>query len=407
MLPEGWTRATINDYVDLMTGFAFASVEYIAADKASVRLLRGDNVMQGSLRWDDAKRWPTPYDKQLLRYEMQAGDIAVAMDRPITNAGLKLSVVQPHDLPCLLVQRVARLRAKTDLDQRYLVQVLLTHEFIQHLEGQKTETAVPHVSPNDIRSFAFFLPVKVEQRRIAEILSTWDQAIVTTQRLLANSRAQKQALAESLLTGKRRLAHRQKWISTKLKELIVESRVLGSGGDTAKKITVKLYGRGVVGKLEKRIGSESTQYYRRSTGQFIYSKLDFLNGAFGLIPEHLDGYESTLDLPAFDFLHGVDPRWFLYLVSQEAFYLGHLGLANGGRKARRVNPSDLLRVSIQIPALEEQKAIANLLDAAQAEVNNFSNQLSAFRQEKAALMTQLLTGKRRVRLPEVEAEISP
>jgi type I restriction enzyme S subunit len=374
MLPEGWTRATINDYVDLMTGFAFASVEYIAADKASVRLLRGDNVMQGSLRWDDAKRWPTPYDKQLLRYEMQAGDIAVAMDRPITNAGLKLSVVQPHDLPCLLVQRVARLRAKTDLDQRYLVQVLLTHEFIQHLEGQKTETAVPHVSPNDIRSFAFFLPVKVEQRRIAEILSTWDQAIVTTQRLLANSRAQKQALAESLLTGKRRLAHRQKWISTKLKELIVESRVLGSGGDTAK---------------------------------FIYSKLDFLNGAFGLIPEHLDGYESTLDLPAFDFLHGVDPRWFLYLVSQEAFYLGHLGLANGGRKARRVNPSDLLRVSIQIPALEEQKAIANLLDAAQAEVNNFSSQLSAFRQEKAALMTQLLTGKRRVRLPEVEAEISP
>jgi type I restriction enzyme S subunit len=87
--------------------------------------------------------------------------------------------------------------------------------------------------------------------------------------------------------------------------------------------------------------------------------------------------------------------------------LGHLGLANGGRKARRVNPSDLLRVSIQIPALEEQKAIANLLDAAQAEVNNFSSQLSAFRQEKAALMTQLLTGKRRVRLPEVEAEISP
>ena len=148
-LPNGWHRNTLNDCVELLTGYAFSSQAYADTKTFTIRLLRGDNVMQGSLRWDDAKHWATPYDKQLVRYEMRKGDIVIAMDRPITNAGLKCSIVQAHDLPCLLVQRVARMRAKENFDQDYLAQVLQTHSFIQHLKGQKTETAVPHISPND------------------------------------------------------------------------------------------------------------------------------------------------------------------------------------------------------------------------------------------------------------------
>ena len=188
------------------------------------------------------------------------------------------------------------------------------------------------------------------------------------------------------------------WQKHKLSDFIVESRTLGSPGDVAKKITVKLYGRGVVAKNEKRPGSDSTQYYRRTAGQFIYSKLDFLNGAFGLIPEELDGFESTLDLPAFDFKPGVDPQWFLYFVSREDFYLGHLGLANGGRKARRVNPPDLLRVSVAVPPLKEQQAIAEAIDLAVADEKGWEQSLSLLQKQKRALMAQLLTGKRRVRL---------
>lgn len=249
-----------------------------------------------------------------------------------------------------------------------------------------------------------WLPSMGEQKRIADLLATWDEAITTTERLLANSRRQKQALADLLLGGKKRLLANSKWAPKPLSDLIVESRVLGSGGQTAQKLTVKLYGRGVVAKSEKRLGSDSTQYYRRRAGQFIYSKLDFLNGAFGIIPLELDGYESTLDLPAFDFTNEVDPRWFLYLISSECFYRSQLGLANGGRKARRVNPSDLLRVTIDVPELREQRAIAEVVDSAIAEVINYERQLASLQTQKRALLEILLTGKRRVGLPEpVEA----
>ena len=209
---------------------------------------------------------------------------------------------------------------------------------------------------------------------------------------------------QRLLTGKQRFAGFEgEWVQYPIRRFIVESRMAGSTGDTAKKITVKLYGQGVVAKIEKRVGSESTKYYSRRSGQFIYSKLDFLNGAFGIVPPELDGYESTLDLPAFDFQDCVDPNWFIYYVSREEFYTSQLGLANGGRKARRVNPSDLLDVRIPTPILDEQKQIASILKSSDAEISLTQQRLDNLKQQKKALMQQLLTGKRRVKVDEAAA----
>jgi len=148
----------------------------------------------------------------------------------------------------------------------------------------------------------------------------------------------------------------------KIGDFLKESREEGSRGDLARKITVKLYGKGVYAKHENRPGSINTQYFRRRKGQFIYSKLDFLNGAFGLIPNELDGYETTIDLPCFDFYGQlISPDWFLYYVSRKEFYDTQAYLANGGRKARRISPKDFFSLKIEIPPLPEQKQIAVIL----------------------------------------------
>ncbi|TOG60412.1 restriction endonuclease subunit S [Vibrio parahaemolyticus] len=269
-------------------------------------------------------------------------------------------------------------------------------------ERQAVGSTIKTIGLPYFKKLKIAVPPYTEQKKIAKILSTWDKAITTTEELLNNSQQQKKALMQQLLTGKKRLLDKNgvrfsgEWKATAVAAFIKESRVPGSTGDIAKKITVKLYGNGVVAKDEKRSGSESTKYYRRSAGQFIYSKLDFLNGAFGIIPEELDGYESTLDLPAFDFLGNVNVEWFTYYVSREEFYSSNLGLANGGRKARRVNPNDLLRIKIPTPSLEEQQKIAAVLSTADQEIKALQHKLEALKQEKKALMQQLLTGKRRV-----------
>ena len=101
------------------------------------------------------------------------------------------------------------------------------------------------------------------------------------------------------------------WGERKIGDFLTESRLSGSKGDVAKKLTVKLWGNGVFGKNESIQGSINTQYFRRKAGQFIYSKLDFLNQAFGVIPPNLDGFESTVDLPCFDIAGGLNPVFLL------------------------------------------------------------------------------------------------
>ena len=185
------------------------------------------------------------------------------------------------------------------------------------------------------------------------------------------------------------------WEIHPLSKHLTESRIPGTNGAVAKKLTVKLWNKGVYEKREVHEGSESTSYYKRKSGQLIYSKLDFLNCAFGIIPEHLDGYESTQDLPCFD-IFGVDPFYLLTYVTQRNFYT-HFGMiADGGRKARRVGPEDMLSFPLVYPPLPEQQKIAEILSAQDKLIALKEKLIEEKKRQKKALMQQLLTGKKRL-----------
>lgn len=241
-----------------------------------------------------------------------------------------------------------------------------------------------------------------EQRTIARVLSAWDCGIRQLSDLIAAKLRFKQGLMQQLLTGKRRFkGFSDEWRHRTFGTFLKESRIPGSNGAEAKKLTVRLYGKGVCPKSDTRPGSEATQFYRRSAGQFIYSKLDFLNGAFGIVPPSLDGYESSLDLPAFDIDQIVDARWLLYFVTRPGFYRNQLGLAHGGRKARRVNPKELLKLSVAMPGKIEQTRIADALETLDKEIDLLRSERDALKKQKKGLMQKLLTGEIRVKPAEV------
>lgn len=185
------------------------------------------------------------------------------------------------------------------------------------------------------------------------------------------------------------------WEIHTLSQHLSESRLPGTNGAIAKKLTVKLWNKGVYEKKEIHEGSESTTYYKRKAGQFIYSKLDFLNCAFGIIPKKLDGYESTQDLPCFD-IDGVEPYYLLTYVTQKNFYT-HFGMiADGGRKARRVSPNDMLSFPLIYPSLSEQEKIAKILSVQDKIIELKEKLIAEKKRQKKALMQQLLTAKKRL-----------
>ena len=92
----------------------------------------------------------------------------------------------------------------------------------------------------------------------------------------------------------------------------------------------------------------------------MYGKLDFLHAAFGVVPDKLDCFESTLDSPAFD-IEGLDSSFLLNLVTQEDFYLKNGNIANGSRKAKRIHEETFLNMEIRAPELVEQRRIGAFL----------------------------------------------
>lgn len=179
------------------------------------------------------------------------------------------------------------------------------------------------------------------------------------------------------------------WEKTSISNYLHESKVKGNKGDTARKLTVKLWGQGVFEKKETLNGSENTQYYRRKSGQFIYSKLDFLNQAFGIIPDHLDGYESTVDLPCFDISENINARFLLEYVQRPSFYKRYGEMADGGRKARRIQVDSFLGFPVYTPNLKEQKKIADCLHSLDDLIHAEGKKLEALKAHKKGLMQKL------------------
>ena len=179
-----WQNVTLGEIAELLIGFAFKSTGFLDAGSDGIRLVRGDNVQQGSIRWGEkAKRWPAEDFDDLSRYQLRLGDVILAMDRPIVGDGLKLAWIKDDDLPCLLVQRVCRVRGKEGIgDTLYLRYVLSEPRFTAHIDRITTGANIPHISGKDIATYSFRLPPLDEQRQIGKTIAAYDDLIENNQR---------------------------------------------------------------------------------------------------------------------------------------------------------------------------------------------------------------------------------
>ncbi|PSB40017.1 hypothetical protein C7B69_00565 [filamentous cyanobacterium Phorm 46] len=189
---EQWEETTLGAEIDLMTGFPFKSNGYTDSDQ-SIRLLRGDNIVQGALRWDDVKKWPESEISEYLIYQLKEDDVVLAMDRPWVKAGLKHAMISSDDLPCLLVQRTACLRGNKNINNRFLMYLIGSHSFTQHILSNQTGIGVPHISGKQIQSFKFLKPSLSEQNFISNNL---DELRSKSQRLETIYRQKISALNE-------------------------------------------------------------------------------------------------------------------------------------------------------------------------------------------------------------------
>ena len=238
------------------------------------------------------------------------------------------------------------------------------HQLIPLMQGIK----VTSISKSAMQDTGIIYPKLIEeQAKIGTYFQSLDHLITLHQRKCEETKSLKKYMLQKMFpeNGKcvpeiRFSGFSDDWEQRKVGNFLTESREVGHKGDVAHKMTVKLWSKGICEKNEA--GSSNTQYFIRHTGQFIYSKLDFLNCAFGVVPKNLESFETTADVPAFD-CNEINPYFMFYTAIQPAFYKKNGIIADGSRKAKRIHVETFLNMPFFIPNLEEQNKIVDALSS--------------------------------------------
>ncbi|NLK43272.1 MAG: restriction endonuclease subunit S [Tissierellia bacterium] len=258
--------------------------------------------------------------------------------------------------------------------------------------------AQPFLSLKEIGKLLILVPNKIEQQKIAQILSTWDQAIELKEKLIEEKKKQKKGLMQKLLTGEVRLpGFDGEWEEVRLGEILKERNE--TGYETLELLAIT-GSRGIVKRDEvdiKDTSSEDKSKYKRIMPLDIgYNTMRMWQGVSGV-----SKYEGIVS-PAYTVLKPTSKI--------DSFFIGYLfktpkvinlfkrysqGLVNDTLNLKYNN---FKKIKLFIPkSIHEQKAIAQILSTADKEIELLEKELEQLKLQKKGLMQLLLTGIIRVK----------
>ncbi len=293
---------------------------------------------------------------------------------------------------------------KPFVNKNFLFQYMLGPIFNKTAISFSMRTGMPKINRADLNSIEVAIPPIKEQKKIAVVLSTWDKVIETTEELISNSQAQKRALMQQLLTGKKRLLDENgerfsgKWEKVKIKTIFTLKTETDSSNSYPIYSVTK---NGLMNQqdyFKKEVASSDTSKYKIvHPNEFVMSGLNFWMGSVDI---HLKDYPVIVS-PAYKTYYINKNYNILFLknfIKSNQFLKVLIGSSVTGASIvrRNFNTETFENWPLSIPKLKEQEKIASVLSNATQEIKLLEKKLEYLKQEKKALMQQLLTGKRRV-----------
>ncbi len=264
-----------------------------------------------------------------------------------------------------------------------------------------------NLSAEIVKSLSILLPPVPEQKAIAKVLGSMDEAINANNQLIAQKELRKKWLMQNLLTGKKRLkGFIGEWKEVKLGKVFEEIKSVNDGGDSHSVMTIssKLGLISQKDKFDRVIAGESLKKYTQlRRNDFAYNKGNSKTYPMGCIYQ-LEEQESAL-VPfvyiCFRPTEAVDAQfykhWFLaYGLDRQLKRIITSGARGDG--LLNVNKGDFFKLKTVYPNKDEQTAIAQILQAADKELNLLKAKTELLKEQKKGMMQVLLTGKKRLNL---------
>ncbi len=344
--------------------------------------IRSQNVGWGQLLLDDVAYIDDEIHKKQIATELKYKDVLLN----ITGASIGRSVtVSDNIVGGNVNQHVCIIRPKSILDSDFLCFFLISSQGQKMIDSYQAGGNRQGLNFEQIRSFVISLPPLPEQQRIAEVLGAWDQGIELQAKLVESLQKRKRALMQQLLTGKKRLkGFDQAWKKVKLGEIadIKKGKALSS-----KDI--------IEGVYPVIAGGKSSPYSHISFTDEHCITISASGAYAGYVSYH-DYKIWASDCSVVYAKEKKSSIAFLFqLLSFQQYFI--YSLQSGGAQPH-IFPKDISGINQMTPPLPEQQAIAEILTAADREIELAQKKLEVLREQKRGLMQQLLTGKKRLKV---------
>ena len=393
-LPDKWQIKMLKSIIDPNRSIRYGIVQPGDYDPNGRFMVRGQDYSFGWVNPDQLFKVSDEIEAKYKNARLKEGDLILT----IVGAGTgNVSVVPSWLDGANCTQTTARIAIDTTLvNSNYCYQYLIS-DYGKKLTYKNIKGgAQPGLNCGDIEKYEILLPPLPEQRAIANILSTWDTAIQTTQALISQKEAEKKWLMQNLLTGKKRLkGFSGEWKEYHLNEMFSER-------NETKCVNLPLLSIGQIGvypqddSVKKDTSNEDKSKYKRiCPGDIGYNTMRMWQGRSAL--SKLEGIVS----PAYTVVtpkNNADSLFFSYLFKTpkltNLFWRNSQGLVDDTLNCKF---KDFRIVKVTLPSTkEEQTAIAQILQTADKEIELLKTKLEQQKLQKKGLMQVLLTGKVRV-----------
>ena len=383
-IPGDCEMLEFGEYVETEKG------KYIPVDSENLRCLELEHFEQGT---GHILGWVNSSAQKSTKNKFKKGQVLFGKLRPY----LRKYWLAEYDGVCS--SEVWILNSKNEkCSNEFLFRIVQSNRFIQ-VANVSSGSKMPRADWDYVSTFPFPLPPLPEQKAIARLLSTWDEAISKTQALIAQKEQRKKWLMQNLLTGKKRLKgfEKTKWHLKSLEEVAEFKN--GKAHENA----INENGKFIV--VNSKFISTESEVFKCSNENLCPLYMDDIVMVMSDIPNgkalakcfyinENEKYTLNQRICSIKAFENTDSKFLFYILNRNVHFLSF----DNGVGQTNLRKEEVLECPLIMPEKEEQTAIAQVLQTVDKGIQLLKTRTEKLREQKKGLMQVLLTGKKRVKI---------
>lgn len=402
IIPEDWEVKRLKKYANIIDGDRGKNYPN---DKdivnSGVLFLSTKNIINSKFDFNEKRFITKEKFAELRKGKLQSHDVVITMRGSIGNVAL----FQGIEYESAFINAQMAIIRPYNINSEFLWLIMHSSSVQKRINVMSSGSAQPQLTKKVIEQLHIPKPSCLEQQKIAQILSKWDKAIKLKEQLIEKKKEQKKGLIQRLLTGEVRMpGFYGEWKEVRLGE--ITNRISEKNKGRSNNVLTISAEHGLINQEEyftKQVASSNLDnYIYLVKGDFAYNKSysrGYPMGVIKMLEKYEEGVVSSLYI-CFRTKQNVIRNYlkqYFYggMFNYEIFKIAQEGSRNHG--LLNIAIKDFFNIRLNLPPLQEQKAIAQVLSTADKEIELLEEELEQLKLQKKGLMQLLLTGIIRVK----------